>query len=137
MAVGLVGVHPLVAEGGLGPVEGHCDLIGLVVAPQVDQHRGEPEDGVGDLARGGGHVGGQGEEGPVGERVPVDEHHRGHGANLGQPTPPGPTGRHTDGRGSGQGTTAPARMSPLTSRMVRRWDMAADWMNEKASCSLI
>ena len=75
----LVVVDHLVAEGGLGPVEGDRDVVGVVVLDQVDEHRREPEHGVGDLPGRGGHVGGQGEEGPVGERVAVDEHGGAHG----------------------------------------------------------
>ena len=63
---------------GCGQVEGHGDAVGLVVAHEVEQHRREAVDGVGDLAAGKGDVGGEGEEGPVGERVPVDQHHGGH-----------------------------------------------------------
>ena len=78
VAGSLVGGDLGVPESGLGPVEGDDDLVGLVVAPQVDEHRGESEHRVGDLPRGGGHVGGQREEGAVGERVAVDQHHLGH-----------------------------------------------------------
>ena len=44
-----------------------------VVLEQVDQHRREPEHRVGDLPDGRGHVGRQGEEGAVGERVAVEQ----------------------------------------------------------------
>ena len=74
LAVGLVGRDPFVPEGRLGPVEGHGDVVGLVIADEVDQHRGEPEHRVRHLARGRGHVRGQREERPIGERVPIDEH---------------------------------------------------------------
>ena len=70
---GLVVDDPLVAERGLGPVEGHDHPVGRVVAQHVDQHRREPVHRVGHLARRRGQVGGQGEEGAVGERVPVDQ----------------------------------------------------------------
>ena len=73
-AVGLVGGDRLVAERRLGTVERDHDAVRLVVAHQVDQHRGEPEHGVGHLPARRGQVGGQGEERPVGERVAVDEH---------------------------------------------------------------
>jgi hypothetical protein len=81
-AVRLVGVDRLVAERRLGPVERDGDVVGLVVAQQVDEHRREAEHGVGHLARRRRHVGRQREERPVRERVPVDEHQLGHGANL-------------------------------------------------------
>ncbi len=70
---GLVVDDPLVAERGLGPVEGHGHPVGGVVAQHVDEHRREAVDGVGDLSGCGGQVGGQGEEGAVGQRVPVDQ----------------------------------------------------------------
>ena len=78
LALRLVGRRHLVAERGFGPVERDRDQVGVVVLHQVDEHRGEPEHGVGDLPRCGRHVGREGEEGPVGEGVPVDEHHVGH-----------------------------------------------------------
>ena len=48
-AAGLVVGDALVAERGLGPVEGHADAVGLVVAHEVQQHRREPVDRVGHL----------------------------------------------------------------------------------------
>ena len=73
VAVGLVGVDPLVAEGGFGPVERHRHPARAVVAHEVDEHRREPEHRVRDLPGGRRHVGRQREEGAVGERVPVDQ----------------------------------------------------------------
>ncbi len=70
----LVVAHHLVAERGLGTVERHRDAVRLVVLEQVDEHGREAVDGVGDLPRRGGHVRRQGEEGPVGQRVPVQKH---------------------------------------------------------------
>src|SRR5699024_2065420 len=68
----------LLAEGVAGDVEGHRHVGGFLVPEQVDQHRGEAVDGVGDLAGAGGEVlGGQGEEGPVGHRVAVDDQEQG------------------------------------------------------------
>ena len=73
----------LVAERLLRAVEGHDDAVARVVPEHVDQHRREPVDGVGHLPGGGGHVGGQGEERPVRQRVAVDQEKaatgRGHG----------------------------------------------------------
>ena len=69
----VVGDH-LVAEGRLGPVEGGDQLVGVVVLEQVDEHRREAVHGVGHLPRRRGHVGREGEEGPVGQRVAVDQH---------------------------------------------------------------
>ena len=80
LAVGLVGGHHLVAERRLGAIERDRDQVGLVVALEVDEHRREPEHGVGDLPRRRGHVGREREERPVRERVAIDEHqgrHRG------------------------------------------------------------
>ena len=82
VAGGLVGGNPAVPEGRLGTVKSDDDLVGIVVAPKVDEHRSEAEHRVGDLPRSGGHVGGQREEGAVGQRVAVDQHHRGHSPNL-------------------------------------------------------
>ena len=81
---GLVGGDPLVAERRLGPVERDRHAPVAVVAHEVDEHRGEPEHRVGDLARCGGQVGRQGEERAVGERVAVDEEERvaGHGSAV-------------------------------------------------------
>ena len=78
LALGLVRRGHLVPEGRLGPIERDRDAIGLVVLHQVDQHRREPEDRVGHLTRCRRHVGGQGEERPVGERISIDEHHGRH-----------------------------------------------------------
>ena len=75
-AIGLVAGDPLVAEGGLGAIEGHCHPVGAVVAQQRQQHHGEAVHRVGYLAAGGGHVLGQGEEGPIGQRVAVHQHDR-------------------------------------------------------------
>ena len=63
----------LVTERRLGPVECHQHAVGLVVLQHVDQHRREPEHGVGHLTAGGGHVGREREERAVGERVAVDD----------------------------------------------------------------
>ena len=63
----LVGGDHVVSEGGFGPVEGHRDVVGVVVLQQVDQHRREAEHGVGHLARGRRHVRREGEECPVGQ----------------------------------------------------------------------
>ena len=54
-----------------GDVEGDRDVRGLLVAQHVDQHGGEAVDGVRHLPGLRGQVRGQGEERPVGERVPV------------------------------------------------------------------
>ena len=73
LAVGLVVGVGVVAERGLGTVEGDQHAVGLLLLEHEDQHRREPEHGVGDLPAGGRHVGRQGEEGAVGQRVAVDE----------------------------------------------------------------
>ena len=90
--------------------------VGLVVAHQVDEHRREAEDGVGDLARGRGHVGRQGEERPVGERVPVDEHEPARRRWYA-------LGPRRSGRPSGlrrRGSSSPSRTRSATARMVVR-----------------
>jgi len=64
----------LVPEGGLAAVEGHRDVGRLLVPQHVDEHGREPVHGVGRLACGGREVfGRQREEGPVGQRVPVQQ----------------------------------------------------------------
>ena len=69
----LVVGHQLVAEGGLGTVEGYGYAFRAVVLEQVHEHGGEAEDGVGHLTRHGRHVRGKGEEGPVGQGVAVEQ----------------------------------------------------------------
>ena len=69
----VVGVR-LGAEGRSGDVEGDRDVGGLLVPQHVDEHRGEAVDGVGRLAgRGREVLDRQGEEGPVGQRVAVEQ----------------------------------------------------------------
>ncbi len=51
-----IALYQLVAERRLGPVEGHGQVIGLVVLDQVHEHRGEAVNGVGHLPRGRGQV---------------------------------------------------------------------------------
>ncbi len=59
--------------GRLAHVEGHGDQVGSLLREELDEHRGEPVDGVRDLARGGGEGARQGEEGPVRERMAVED----------------------------------------------------------------
>ena len=74
LAVRLVLDVLLVPEGRLAPVERDGDVRRLLVPQHVDQHRREPVDGVRRLPRRGREVlGGQREEGTVGERVPVEQ----------------------------------------------------------------
>ena len=69
----VVGVR-LGAERLAGDVERHADMRGLLVAQDVDEHRREPEHGVGVLSRGGREVlDGEGEEGSVGDGMAVDQ----------------------------------------------------------------
>ena len=74
VAVGLVGRRP--ARGGTSARAGRrpprCRRAGGRWRRLIE-HRREPEHRVGDLPRRGGQVGGQGEEGAVGERVAVDQ----------------------------------------------------------------
>ncbi len=73
-AVGLVLDVLLVPECRLAAVEGDSDVAGLLVAQYVDQHRREPVHGIGRLTRRRREVlRWQGEERPVGERVPVEQ----------------------------------------------------------------
>ena len=71
-----------IPEGGLGGVPGHRHGLGMLVAQQLDHHRGEPEHGVGGPPVRGREVGGQGVERPVGEAVPVEQGQAGHGLLL-------------------------------------------------------
>ena len=80
LPVRLVRREPLVAESTAGQVEGHGDAVGLVLAQQRGQHLGKAEDGVRLLAGPRDHVARDGEERPVGQRIPVEEEesrHRG------------------------------------------------------------
>jgi len=71
--VPLVVLDHVVAEGGLRPVKCHPDATRIHIPHQVDQHGGEPVDGVRHHARPRGQVDGQSEEGPEYERVTVEE----------------------------------------------------------------
>ncbi len=74
VALGLVLGVLLEAEGLARLVEGDRDVGRDLVPQHVDQHRGEPVDGVGVLPRSGGEVlHRQGEERAVGQRVAVEE----------------------------------------------------------------
>ena len=70
----LVTGHQFVAESRLRPVKGNSQAVRLVVLDQVHEHGGKAVDGIGHLSRGRGQVRGQGEKGPVSERVAVEEH---------------------------------------------------------------
>ena len=59
-------------------VEGHRQVLRLLVGQQLHQHGGEPEDGVRHRAGLGGQVGRKGVEGPVGQGVAVEEDERRH-----------------------------------------------------------
>ena len=73
-AVGLVLGEGSRAERLAGHVEGHGQVRRLLVAQQVDQHRGEPEDRVRDLPGGRAEVvRGDREEGAIGHRMAVDQ----------------------------------------------------------------
>ena len=82
-AVGLVAVVDVVAVGGPAQVEADRDPVRREVAEQLDQHGGEAVDDVGQLPGGRLQVAGQGEEGPVGEAVPVQQDQRGRGGRFG------------------------------------------------------
>jgi hypothetical protein len=72
-AAGLVvGVHGQPLHG-RSLVERHRDPVRLLLGQELDQHRGEPVHGVGDLAGGRGQVRGKGEIRPVGQAVAVEE----------------------------------------------------------------
>ena len=62
-----------VPERRLRAVEGDDHAVGMVILDEVDQHRREAEHRVGHLPARRRHVGRQGEEGAVGERVAVDQ----------------------------------------------------------------
>ncbi len=80
--VGLVFDVLLVPERGLAPVEGHRHVCGLLVLQHFDEHGGEAVDRVGRLPVGGREIRRQGEEGPVGEGVPVQQQKPALGAVL-------------------------------------------------------
>ena len=87
--VRLVLGEPLGAERRAGDVERHREVRGLLVAQQVDQHRGEAVDRVGGLPRARAEVlRGQREERPVGQGVAVEQQ---------QPAPRGGGGRRARG----------------------------------------
>ena len=54
-------------------VEGHGDQVGALLREELDQHRGEPVDGVRHLSRRGREGAREGEERPVRERVAVED----------------------------------------------------------------
>ena len=68
----------VVAERAGRRVEGHRQVLGLLVGEQFHEHRREPEHRVGHRAGLGGQVGGEGVEGPVGQGVAVEEDERRH-----------------------------------------------------------
>ena len=82
-AVGLVAVVDVVTVGGPAQVEADRDPVRGEVAEQLDQHGGEAVDDVGQLPGGRLQVAGQGEEGPVGDAVPVQQDQRGGGRRCG------------------------------------------------------
>ena len=110
-----IGGDGLVAKGRLWPIETHRHLVGTVVTQQVDEHRGEAVHGVGDLAGGSGHVGREGEKGPVRERVPIDQQQRRHGGGDTTGAQPGPRGP-----GPSEQPNAVARVSPAPDEVPRR-----------------
>ena len=113
LALRLVGRVGLVAERRLGSVEGDEHLVGALLLHHVDEHRREPEHGVGQLATGRRHVLGQGEEGAVGQRVAVEQQQFRHGRRE------------------------PSMTRSATARIFERSLIAVRWMKAKASCSVI
>ena len=77
-AIGLVAVEPLVAERPARKGERNGDAFRPVVPEQVDQHRGEAVHGVGHLPGRRPHLLRERVEGPIGQRMPVDEKQAGH-----------------------------------------------------------
>ena len=70
--VGFVGFILVVAET-LAHVEGHGDVVGLLVPQDVEEHGGEAVDGIGQLPLGGGQFVWEGVEGAVGQGMAVNE----------------------------------------------------------------
>ena len=144
-AVALVLLHDVVAKRWLGAVEGHRHAAGLVVAQEHHQHRGEPVHGVGDLARLGGQVDGEGEERPEDEGVAVEQVQvAGVGPwklplsgilCAGGAAPPGAEGRSGGDPALAQGVSVPSMISWATTCIRARRSMAVRWMKEKATSS--
>ncbi len=80
----VVGVH-VVPERRRPGVEGDGDVVGLLVAEHLDEHRREPVDGVRDRPRPRREVGRQGVEGPERKRVAVEEEKLAHSSIVGPP----------------------------------------------------
>ena len=59
-------------------IERHGDVFRLLIAQDIEQHRGEAKDGVGQLARGRAHIGWQGVKRSEGQAVSVDQDELGH-----------------------------------------------------------
>ncbi len=76
--VGFVARDHLVAEGRLGPVEGHDQLVGLVLLDEVHEHGREAVDGVRHLPGGGSHGGRERKKGAISKGVPVKQHQQRH-----------------------------------------------------------
>ena len=69
----VVGVELVAVRAPAGRVERDRDVVGLLVGEHLGEHRREAVDRVGDRARLGREVGRQREEGPVRERVAVEQ----------------------------------------------------------------
>ena len=78
LPLGLVGRVRLVPEGRLGTVERHQHLVGALLLHHIDEHRREPEHGVGELPARRRHVLREGEEGAIRQRVAVEQEELGH-----------------------------------------------------------
>ena len=74
LAAGLVvGVELVAIRAAAGRVERDREVVGLLVGDHFGEHRREAVDGVGHGARLGREVGREGEEGPVGQRMAVEQ----------------------------------------------------------------
>jgi hypothetical protein len=82
ISVCLVGLVGGVAERRLRAVERDEHVVGALLLQHVDEHRREPEHGIGDLAARRGHVRGQREERPVGQGVAVEEQQLAHALRV-------------------------------------------------------
>jgi len=77
LAVAFIRVIHVVAEGPAN-IERHSDVFRLLIAQDIEQHRAEAKDCIGQLTRGRAHIGRQGVKRSEGQAVSVDQDELGH-----------------------------------------------------------